>query len=270
MNEMVTEHAPKGPALITQNSIQNVLPKTGRKTARVKANNRYKENRPISNKTSKKKPTGKTSFKASSELYSTQTIPGHFGLTGLGNLVDNNVRHSSDAPVYEYDIKESGKQFITRKSYERYQQKMSASFDFNRNLSLRRDSPLTSQLYLDPRVDELLEDVSLGDPIELQRLDNLDSLFSGDSELRDLLGDVIADKPSRGLLETRDDVLSMNSRIPQDEFPRNVGSKSRDSSPVVGTGKILNTFNVGSEVNNWVKLQDSYKRSPEDVLSGMH
>ena len=249
INEMVADHAPRGPALITQNSLRNSLRKTAKKTGLVKANNRYKENRVVNNR--KKKSTGKPSLKAPTELFSTRTIPGQIGLTGTGDLMYSGRKESSDAPVYDYDVEESARQFITRKSYEKYQQKMSRSFDFDRSTSLQRDNPF--QRSLDMRVDELLEDVSLGDPLELQQIDHLDSLLSGDSELRDLLGDVISDKPNHNLLETRDELLLGHTRS-----PKNVDQEWRVPIAVENKGKSL-----GRKENNRVK--DSYERYP-DIL----
>ena len=249
INEMVTQHAPNEPALITQSSVRDSQRKAAKKTARVKANNRYKENRVLNSR--KKKSRKKTSLKAQSELYSTQTIPDLSVLiTPAGTERGRN--QNSDAPIYDYDVKQSARQFITRKSFENYQQRMSTSFDFDRSISLRRESPF--QLSVDPRVDELIEDVSLGDPHDLQQLDHLDSLLSGDSELRDLLGDVISNKhTSRDLLGTRDDIMLTNSRTQKNRW--------RDPIPVESKREMLATFKMGRKENR----EDSY---PEDILSG--
>ena len=255
INEMVTDHAPRGPALITQNSLKNSQRKTAKKTGRVKANNRYKENRIVNSR--KKKSTGKTSLKGPTALLSTRTIPAQKGLTGSSGLVYSGRKESSDAPVYDYDVEESARQFVTRKSYENYQQqKMSRSFDFNRSISLRKDNPF--QHSVDMRVDELLEDVSLGDPLDLQQLDHLDSLLSGDSELRDLLGDVISDKPTHNLLETRDEFLPSRARS-----PKNVGNKWRLPVAVESEGEMLHTFKMDRKEND--RANQSYETYPDSM-----
>ena len=260
MNEMITEHAPKGPVLITQTSQRNTQRQVGKKTSRVKANNRYKEKRSNNSRTSKPKPTAKST--------STRASPGQVVLQGLHLPIETDLgdRQSRNAPVYEYDIKESGRQFITRKSYESYQQKMSASFDFDRSISI--GSPFNIQHSFDPRVDELLEDVSLGDSLDKQGLDNLDSLLSGDSELRDLLSDVIVDKPRTDLLETRDDVIYRNSRNVIERFART--EEKRGESPIQSKRNMMNTFKVDSKGKDRVKPQDSYARPSEDVIPGMY
>lgn len=246
---MVTDHAPLGPALITQNSLRNSQRKTSKKTDRVKANNRYKENRVVNSR--KKKATGKTT-----ELFSTRTIPGQSGLTGSSGPVYSGRKESSDAPLYDYDVEESARQFITRKSYENYQQqKMSRSFDFDRSTSLR-DNPF--QRSVDMRVDELLEDVSLGDPLDLQRLDHLDSLLSGDSELRDLLGDVISDKPTHNLLQTRDEFLLSRTRS-----PKTVENKWGVPTAVESEKEMLDTFKMDRKENN--RANESYERYPDSM-----
>ena len=258
MNEMVTEHAPSRPALFTKNSVRNSQRKAAKKTSGVKANNRYKDNR-VKNK--RKKGTGQSSVKPVIQLYS-RPISGQTGLTGFSSLLSSGPegKESGDAPLYDYDIEESARQFITRKSYEKYQQKMSTSFDFERSISFRTESPF--RRLVDPRVDELLEDVSVGDSLDIQRLDHLDSLLSGDSELRDLLSDVVIDKPSHDLLETRDDVISRNSRI-----PRNLEYKGRGSTPIENKKAMLDTFKVDRKEN---KRMDSYEIHPQDIFLGMY
>ena len=240
---MVTEHAPSGPALITQNSVRDSQRRTAKKTTRV--NNRYKEKKVMNSK----RPRGKKSLKASTEFYRTRII--QTGLTDFTSPAGSERKQSSGPPVYDYDIEQSARQFITRKSFENYQQKMSASFDFDRNISLRGNHH-----YVDPRVDELIEDVSLGDSIDLQHLDHLGSLLSEDSELRDLLSDVIPNKPNRDLLETRDDVLSRNSTI-----PKNVGNGLSVSRPVHSKRESLDKMD-GKENNR--------QKKSEDVLSGIY
>ena len=138
----------------------------------------YKEKKVMNSK----RPRGKKSLKASTEFYRTRII--QTGLTDFTSPAGSERKQSSGPPVYDYDIEQSARQFITRKSFENYQQKMSASFDFDRNISLRGNHH-----YVDPRVDELIEDVSLGDSIDLQHLDHLGSLLSEDRELRDLLSE---------------------------------------------------------------------------------
>ncbi|XP_028418819.1 uncharacterized protein LOC114544365 [Dendronephthya gigantea] len=246
MNEMVAEHAPKRAPLITQNSVTNSQRKTGKKTTRVKANNRYKENRNLDHKKGRKIPTEKTNWKSTRELSNTRTIPSQAGLTRLNSSVNTELSvQNSDLPEYAYDVEESARQFVTRKSYESYQKKMSASFDFNQSISSIHGGRF--QHSLDPRVDELLEDVSLGDPLDFQRLDNIDSLLSGDSELRDLLNDVIENKQSRrSLLET--DGNRRNS----------MEGRWRDPSPFDEKRIMLDTF----KVDRMNKAKDSHEKLP--------
>ncbi|XP_028394275.1 uncharacterized protein LOC114518472 [Dendronephthya gigantea] len=215
MNEMVAEHAPKRAPLITQNSVTNSQRKTGKKTTRVKANNRYKENRNLDRKKGRKKPTEKANWKSTRELSNTRTIPSQAGLTRLNSSVNTELSvQNSDLPEV----------------YHQY-----TGVDHS----------------LDPRVDELLEDVSLGDPLDFQRLDNIDSLLSGDSELRDLLNDVIENKQSRrSLLET--DGNRRNS----------MEGRWRDSSPFDEKRIMLDTF----KVDRMEKAKDSHEKHP-DILS---
>lgn len=256
MNQMVAEHAPKRAPLITQNSVTNSQRKTFNKTTRVKVNNRYKENKNLHRKKGRTKPAEKTSWKSTSELYNTRTIPSQARLTRLNSLVGTElgVSQNGDLPKYDYDVEESAKQFITRKSYESYQKKMSASFDFDRSISSLHGGGL--QHSLDPRVDELLEDVSLGDPLNFQRLGNLDSILSGDSELRDLLNDVIENKQSHGLLETRDDAILGHSK--------NMESRFGGPNPFEERKTVMDTFKV--DRND--KRNGSHKNNP-DILSGI-
>jgi hypothetical protein len=265
INEMVTDHAPNRPVLITQSSVRDPQRKGAKRTTRV--NNRYKENRGLKSK----RPKGKSSLKTPTEFHRTRTIHGQAGLTGFSSPAgsERERKQSNDAPVYDYDIEQSARQFITRKSFETYQQKMSRSFDFDRSISLR-----ASQHSLDPRVDELIEDVSLGDSLDLQRLDHLDSLLSGDSELRDLLSDVIPNKPSRDLLETRDDgVLSRNSTIPRNAGNRWTVSRMVENKEILESSKMdrkenreKNSEGILMGVYTWNRI--SFKFLTERLSSG--
>lgn len=254
MNEMVTEQAPKNPALIIQNSVRSSHTNAGKKTSRVKANNRYKDKKIVNRR---KKPTEKTRLKSVTELHGTRIIRDQPGLRDFSSLVraDHGRNSTSTARVYDYDIEESARQFITRKSYENYKQKKSTSLDFDRSVSLR----IESSFQLDPWVDQMIEDVSPSNSLDLQRLGHLDTLLSGDSELRDLLSDVIPVKPR--FLETKDNFMSdTKSRTPEIGW--------RVTSQGESNGNTVKDFKMDEQENRIVK--NSFQQHPDHILSSTY
>lgn len=232
MNEMIAEPVPKAPIPIHNPTRSTKYKKRSQKKARV-ANDRYNDNR------GGRQPKTKRIMRTRSN----KQVNTHTGLSSL-------EMGSKNATVHDYEEEESGKRFITRKSYERYQNKKgNLSDDLEPGLSFGRNEEFNIKHSFDSRVDEILDDVSLGETIDNARLDHLDSLLSGDSELRELLCDVIVerDRPHRENLIGSDDAISINSRISLNSMPGNRSDKLKKERAMLGTYKVAPQHNHGEE-----------------------
>lgn len=170
INDMVIEHKPSEPELITKNSKKkNVWP--------TKINDRYKEKRFINTwaKTTKKMSPQK--------MQRTQRLFDKMASTIVGNLDQPYDIHDDSKFVRNNRTEFAHQEFITRKSYESYQKKIFDSFD----------GSLNSAFNMSQDIDALIDDVST--PDEIKNVDHLDSLLSGDTELQVLINDVITESP---------------------------------------------------------------------------
>ena len=262
VTEMIAEPVPKAPVITRISTLST--PKKGKKVARVRPNNRYRDSRSGKSKRTKRATKGTNS----DESYRQKNENARTGLSGRDHLGTSppNLIQDKNAPVYKYDIEQSGRRFITRNSYEQYQARKSSSYDLERSISFGRVEPF--QHSLDSRVDKLLDDVSVSGTLEAAELDNVASLLSGDSELRELLNDVITEKdgPRPELHSRNDDVISV---VSSNGFTANSDRKWKTRKPADSKRTMLGTFEVPAQYDREQERRNSDKSVLPDTESGM-